>query len=417
MNLLWNAYRAAAPLLGAVAPGAGWLTRPEERRLWSERLGKVVVEGGVDAWIHAASMGEALAAESLVTELRVRQPGARLALTATTRGGRTRLTRLDERATLAPIDSPQAVSRFLRGVQPARLFLLETELWFHWLLAARAAGIPVSVISARLSPRSLPRYRRFGPPLKRLIGDLAAVLCQGESDAARWRELGATPERTAVVGNLKNDALPGPVADRGAARVALGLDADRPLLVLGSLRPGEVTMLAEAWAALPVALRGSWQVTAVPRHPQAAAGLAEEARRAGQVLTSEGAPRDGAWRWDPRLGVLTTWYQACDVAFVGGSLARFGGHNPLEPAACGAAVVTGPHHATQLDAVRALAAADAVWVCEPGDALTRALMSLLSDERLRRARQHSALEVAEAARGAAARAVKGLVEWRLWPVR
>jgi 3-deoxy-D-manno-octulosonic-acid transferase len=417
MNLWWSAYRCAAPLVGAMAPGARWLAPAAERGSWSERLGEVAAAGPVAAWIHAASMGEALAAESLVRELRARDPGALLRLTATTRGGRTRLARLDPRASLAPLDSPQAIGRFLAAVRPARLFLIETELWFQWLIAARAAGVPVAVVSARVSPRSLRRYRWFGAPLERLIAGLAGVLCQSESDAARWRELGASGERTAVVGNLKNDALPRPPADRAAARAAADLDPARPLLVLGSLRPGETVFLARAWASLPAELRARWQVVAVPRHPAAAAAIRAEAERAGQTLVAGGAPRDGAWRWDERLGVLGAWYQAAEVAFVGGSLARFGGHNPLEPAACGAAVIMGPHHASQGPAVEALRAADAIEIAAPGEPLADSLARLLGDASLRSARRHAALAVVDAARGVARRAVDRLAEWGLWPAR
>jgi 3-deoxy-D-manno-octulosonic-acid transferase len=417
MNLWWSAYRAAAPLAGAVAPGARWLVPAAERGSWAERLGEVTTPGPVTAWIHAASMGEALAAESLIAELGARDPSAVFRMTATTRGGRTRLQRLDPNASLAPIDSPQAVSRFLAVVRPSRLFLVETELWFHWLLAARAAAIPVAVVSARLSRRSVTRYRWFGSPLARLMNGLAAVLCQSEADAVRWRALGTRGERTVVVGNLKNDALPRPVADRAVARGTLGLDTTRPLLVLGSLRPGEGAFLAEAWQALPAGLRDRWQVTAVPRHPMAAAGIREELARAGQTLVSGGTPRSGAWRWDERLGSLLEWYRAADVAFVGGSLASFGGHNPLEPAACGAAVIMGPHVESQLAAVETLRAGDAIEITTPGESLTHALARLLSNPETLAMRQRAALAVADGARGTARRAVDRLVEWNLWPAR
>jgi len=416
VNLLWSAYRTAAPVLGAMAPAARWLTSPHERALWEERLGHVTVSGGVHAWLHAASMGEALAAGALLAELAPLQPGARFHLTATTRGGRARLRQLDPNSTLAPIDSPQAIARFLAGVRPERMFLLETELWFHWLMATRAAGVPVAVVSARLSSRSVPNYRRFGAPLKGLIGGLAAVLCQSELDAERWLALGAPPARTVVVGNLKNDALPQPADDRGRARARLALEPGRPLLVLGSVRPGEITVLARAWATLPERTRALWQVVAVPRHPRVSGELREEARRAGQPLVFGGEPRGGAWRWEDRLGVLAGYYQAADVAFVGGSLGRFGGHNPLEPAACGAAVVMGPDHASQLQAMRMLLAREAVWVAGPGAPLALAFETLLEHEQPRQERQRAALAVADAARGAARRAVARLSGWGLWPV-
>ena len=242
----------------------------------------------------------------------------------------------------------------------------------------------------------------------------------------RWRALGSPAARTEVVGNLKNDALPRRAPSVKEARAALGLAPDRPLLVLGSVRPGEVRLLARAWLCLPDALRAAWQVVAVPRHPRASHELASEARSAGQPVArrngtgARGAGRaeggaDGAWHWDDRTGVLNAYYSAADVAFVGGSLLPYGGHNPLEPAAAGAAVVIGRHHPSQAEAVRALQRRHAVRVVSPGAELEDALQTLLAhpDERQRQAEAGST--VAEVMRGAARRAVARLAEWKLWP--
>src|SRR5262249_50390537 len=152
-----------------------------------------------------------------------------------------------------------------------------------------------------------------------------------------------------------------PRLDRRAARAALGLERDRPLWVLGSVRPGEARLLARAWAALPAAERARWQVVAVPRHARATAELIDEARRHGVAETTNG-PANGAWRWDDRSGVLNDYYAAADLAFVGGSLMPLGGHNPAEPAATGAAVLMGAHHAAQAEAVRGLETCDGITI-------------------------------------------------------
>ncbi len=416
MNLWWRGYRGLAPLLGAVAPVAGVFTSPVERVLWRERLGRLSRPGGCDAWVHAASLGEAVAAAALVRELTRRQPDARLQLTATTRSGRERLGALDRAATLAPLDTPQAVRRFFHGVQPERLFLIETELWPHWLLRARHEQVPVAVVSARLSERSARRYQRLGRELRDLIAGLGAVLCQSEEDQQRWLALGASSERTSVVGNLKSDGLPAPAPDRGRAREALGLEGARPLLVLGNVRPGETRLLVRAWRAVPAELRARWQVVAVPRHPRALAQIQAEAIAAGLTAMAGAAPSD-AWRWDERLGVLGEWYRAADLAFVGGSLAPYGGHNPMEPAASGAAVLIGPWHASQREGVRALEAAGGIWSVADSEALTRALEVLMGRADVRTARAAAALRVAGSQRGSAARAAARLEELGLWPVR
>lgn len=425
MNPLWTAYRMFAPVAGVLAPGAALFTSPLERVLWNERLGQVERPGGCDAWVHAASLGEAVAATPLVRELLRLQPDARLQLTATTRSGRERLgtllkpgldSVLNAAVSLAPLDTPQAVSRFFGGVRPERIFLLETELWPHWLLRARLEQIPVAIVSARLSERSAHRYRQLGGELRKVVAGLAAVLCQGEDDQQRWLALGAAPARTRIVGNLKSDGLPEPVADRPAARAALGLEPGRPLLVLGNVRPGEARQLVRAWRAVPADVRARWQVVAVPRHPRALAQIQAEALAAG-LTAMAGAAASDAWRWDDRLGFLPRWYQAAEVAFVGGSLAPYGGHNPMEPAACGAAVLIGPFHASQSEGVRALAGAGGIWTVGDSDAMAVALQALLSRDELRASRAAAALAVAGAERGSAARAAEWLVEWGLWPVR
>lgn len=416
MSMAWTAYRVMAAGLGVIAPAARILTSPLERPLWRERMGEVPLPGGCHAWIHGASLGEAGAVLPLVRELAGLQPRARFLLTATTRAGRARLASSGHPARLAPIDAPQAVRRFFANVQPQRVWIVETELWPHWLLRARAERVPVAIVSARLTERSRHRYRGLGRGLRELVAGLAGVLCQSEEDAARWRDLGARPERTAVVGNLKTDALPAPATSRSAARLALGLDPVRPLLVLGSVRPGEPVVIARAWNRLPESLRAEWQVVAVPRHYRAATELREEAARGGARDAGAKVPADGAWRWETRTGVLNDYYAAAEVALVGGSIAGYGGHNPLEPAACGAAVVMGPHHSKQLPAVRALQAAGGIWIAAGEAALAEALAALLGDPG-RRARQVADADRALAGlRGSARRAAHQLAAWDLWPV-
>ena len=214
--MAWAAYRMLSPCLGALAPAARAFAPSAEQDLWGERLGQVSFEGGCHAWIHAASLGESGAVAPLIAELRSLHEGARFQLTATTQAGRARLASLGLPVSLAPLDSPQATRQFFEGIQPQRLILVETELWPQWLLRARAERVPVAVVSARLSERSVRSYRRLGAGWRELIAGLDAVLCQSPEDARRWQELGARPERTAAAGNLKDDSLP--PCPRAAAR-------------------------------------------------------------------------------------------------------------------------------------------------------------------------------------------------------
>ncbi len=413
MSFEWAAYRLIAPLIGSLAPMARWFTSPHERALWNERLGDVESSGECDAWIHAASLGEALAVPALTRELLALAPRAKLRVSATTRSGRGRLMELGLPASLAPIDSPQAVAKFFERVRPRRLMLVETELWPHWLLHARATRTPVVVVSARLSTRSVESYRKLGREFRELVASLTGVVAQSDRDAARWSTIGAG--RITVAGNLKHDALPDPPPSRAAARAGAGLDRDRPLLVLGSLRPGEARLLAHAWRAVPLELRLTWQVMAVPRHARATSELAEEAEASGVFAPDRGGEPGSTWHWDGRPGVLQGYYAAADVAFVGGSLVRRGGHNPLEPAASRVAVLMGPHHGAQLDGVHALEANRAITIVRSVKQAAETLEHLLGDPEAREQQAAAARAVAESLRGVARRTVARLAEWNVWP--
>jgi 3-deoxy-D-manno-octulosonic-acid transferase len=404
MSALWSLYRTLAPVVGMALPWARPFAPAAEKRHWDERLGRGEASGPCDAWVHAASLGEAVCVPPLLAELSSRHPGARFVLTATTLTGRQRLAALSPPTSLAPVDAPQAVDAFFARAQPRLVLLVETELWPHWLLRAERGRVPVTVVSARLSAGSVKGYGRLGAPMRRLVSGLAAVLCQSAEDAERWIAIGAVPGRVAVTGNLKHDGLPAPAADRGAARAACDLDPARPLLVLGNLRPGEGRVVAEAWAALAPAIRDGWQVVAVPRHEAALAELRQE----GSAVAS------GAWRWDARPGVLPRYYAAADVAVVGGTLLPYGGHNPMEPAACGAAVVIGPRHESQAASVKVLRDAGAAIVLAASPGLGAALAPLLGDAEERMRIASAAVRVVASLRGAGRRTVDALVERGVW---
>ena len=416
MSLAWKAYRMVAPAIGAIAPHARVFVKSSERPLWGERMGENALPAGWDAWIHASSMGEATAAGPLTRELLARAGGARLTLTASTLTGRDRLAKLGFPVALAPLDSPQIVAQFFSRVRPARLIVIETEIWPHWLMASRSAGTPVAFVSARLSEKSVTGYRRLGADLRDLVAGAAAVLCQTEKDAERWRRVGSSKERTHVTGNLKFDALSAPVKDRSAARAALGLDPDRPALTLGSLRPGEARLLARAWRELPREARERWQVVAVPRHARAGAELRSEADHEGVKATAGGVPHAGEWRWDARPGVLDAYYGASEVAFVGGSLVPLGGHNPLEPAARAAAVLMGSDGSHQLGAVERLREHRGIVIVD-GARLPSELGRVLGDDQARADLGAGALRAVDSLRGAAARTVRALETHGLWPPR
>src|SRR5262245_55765145 len=237
---------AALAAAGALPLAAGVLAvRPRARIGLRERLGAHPRAPGA-LWVHGASVGEVLAAARLVDALRAR--GHAVVTSSVTPAGRDVLARArpDVPCHLAPLDHPWCVERALARVRPAALVLVETELWPCWIAAAARRGVPVVLVSGRLSDRSYPRYRRLacvvGPTLRRL----AAVGARSDADAARFLALGAPAERVAVTGDLKLevDAEPAPVpADLARLFAAL------PLVVAGSTHPGEEEAVLAAFEA------------------------------------------------------------------------------------------------------------------------------------------------------------------------
>jgi len=318
---------------------------------WRQRLG--CYDGALrldePIWVHAVSVGEVGAAAPLVRALRERYPYAPVLVTTTTPTGYDTVTRQfgeTVQHVYFPYDLPWIVRRFLRRFRPRMLLLMETELWPNVIHEARAAGIPVVLVNGRMSEQSARRYRWLRGITAAMLGELSRIAAQSAADAARLRGLGAADERMSITGSLKFDVhLPASVFEEGAAiRRELGIN--RPIVMAGSTRPGEEAVLLEMLARLRLR-HPTLLLVIAPRHPERFDAVAELCRRAGRVLARRQAgeacrPEVDVYLVDT-MGELLKFYAAADVAFVGGSLAPFGGQNVLEPAALGVPIVTGPH--------------------------------------------------------------------------
>jgi 3-deoxy-D-manno-octulosonic-acid transferase len=332
-------HAASLALRGRTAPG---------RRV-AERFGFGARIDAAPLWIHAASVGEVQLAATVVHALRERYPSLPILITAFTATGAARAGDLgsDVSVRYLPYDLPGSVRRFLDRTRPRLAIILETELWPTLYRACRERDIGLVIANARLSSRSARRYRRFAALFRAALCGVH-VAAQSAADAARFRALGAAPDRTEVIGNLKFDlTLPPDIAVRGRGLRERYAPA-RPMWVAGSTHAGEDEWVIAAHRRirerLPTAL-----LALAPRHPQRFAAVA--ARLAAQnipfVRHSRAADHqragDAAVVLLDTLGELLDFYAAADVAFVGGSLVPVGGHNLLEPAALGRAVATGPY--------------------------------------------------------------------------
>ncbi|GFO70718.1 3-deoxy-D-manno-octulosonic acid transferase [Geomonas limicola] len=329
------------------------------RSALSERFGVIpqedlaVLRGERVILVHAVSVGETIASFPLLKGLRSRYPGHKLVLTNVTETGRAVALKsnLADRCLYLPFDYLFAVRSLLRQVNPELIVLMETELWPNFIRAAAELEIPVLLANGRISDRSFGRYLRlawfFGPVLRQLSG----LGMQTAVDAERIAAIGARPETVRVTGNLKYDIpLQHPSAEElGALKRRYGIPAQGFVFTVASTHEGEDEPALDAYQRLLAKDAGSFLILA-PRHPERAAAVAELVARRGLSCTLRSRLSESPAELAPgsvllldTVGELARLYSVSDLVFVGGSLVPTGGHNPLEPAACGVAVLFGPH--------------------------------------------------------------------------
>ena len=356
-------------------------------------------------WVHAVSVGEVNAAAPLVNALRALRPDLRLLVTSITPTGSERIRALwgdGVEHVYLPYDLPGAVARFLDHYRPHAGLVLETELWPNLLFGCRDHGVPVWIVNARLSERSLRGYRVLRPWLSRALRTVRGVLAQSPADAARFVRLGADPATTRDVGNLKYDiaASPREATMTGECRRRLG---DRRAWIAASTHPDEEA----AVLAMHARLRQRWPdllLLWAPRHPERFRVAAQQAVEAGwrvatRRLTHWPDATDDVFVIDT-LGELSAFYGCAQVAFVGGSLQDIGGHNLLEPAAAGTPVVTGPNLRNFADIAARMRAAGALRIGANAGEVLAELERLLDSAEARAAMVAAGLALVEEGRGA-----------------
>lgn len=335
-------------------------------------------------WIHAVSVGEVLQVRPLVDALRGRDPTVEIVITASTASGLRVASEKYEDCVVAPLpfDFSWAVDTAIARVRPREIVLVELELWPNLLVTAARRGIPVSVVSGRLSERSHRGYRRVRGLVRPLLRTLTHVGSQTRAYADRFRDLGALPGRVRVTGCLKHDVLANPSAESVTSlRRSFGIADTETALIAGSTHTPEEQIVLDAYSTLRVR-HSNLRLILVPRHPERFDEVAGQIEAAGFGVARRSdtshAERDSVGLLDT-VGELAACWRLADVAFVGGSLTDRGGQNMLEPAAAGAAVLFGPNvwnfpreSAGLLDAGGAVQLADA-------DSLAAEIDALLSD--------------------------------------
>ena len=323
---------------------AGRSTARERERLGERFLPR---PAGPLVWLHGVSVGESLSLLPLVAELGALRPELALLVTSRTRSSATLLEQRLPPGVLrsyAPLDLPGCVDRFLRAWRPDVLVLVESELWPGVTQACHRAGLPVALINARMSDRSLRNWRRFPDAARSLLAPVRLAETGDPVMADRLRELGASPAAVRVTGSLKAAGRPLPADPAEVERVRQVLAGRFAWLAASTHEADERVVLAAQQRILrhhPDAV-----LVVVPRHPERGGALAREAQSRGlpALCRSEGAslPGAGPVYIADTLGELGLWYRGLPVAFIGGSFGGIGGHNPYEPAALGTAILHGP---------------------------------------------------------------------------
>lgn len=408
----------------------------------NERFGRYSQRPAVGrelVWVHAVSLGETRAAAVLLKALRRAHPGLRVLLTHGTATGRAEGAALLQPGDIGvwqPWDSSPATARFFKHFQPRLGLLIETEVWPNAMAAAKAGGVPVVLVNARLSVSSLAAALRIAPLALPAYRALAAVLAQTSLHAERFAALGLSAQ---VVGSLKFDATPDLLQLAQGQHWRRTLDKYRALgvLLLASSREGEEKPFFEQIAAIArlsasrsatdsIAnenmLNQRLHVLVVPRHPQrfddvaalaAASGLRVSRRSqwpaAGPAASAE-AMAAQVWLGDS-LGEMALYYALADVALLGGSFAPLGGQNLIEAAACGCPVVMGPHTFNFAEAAEQAEAGGAALRAPDLPAAVQAAGALLADTAARAAASAAGLAFARRNQGATQRTVAALAPW------
>lgn len=377
--------------------------------LWPKNvLTKVAGHGCI--WLHAASVGEIVAASPIVKEIRRELPEYPILISVVTESGYEMAQRIIPEADgviYFPVDLPWLSERVVRRIRPRAFLPVETELWPNFLRATRRHGIPVMMVNGRISDKSSKRYHYLGKVLKNMLAAVDKFCMQSAIDAEYITKLGAKPDRVVITGNTKYDQTYTDVSatEKNEIYRQLGLTDKRPVLLAGSTHKGEEDQLFDAFITVRQTFAAAAMVIA-PRDILRAEELIKLAadkgfKAAKRTVLKDRPSTDHDVVILDTIGELGKIYSIGDIIFVGGSLIAQGGHNILEPAAHGKPIFVGPHMFNFKEIYALLSGRGACETVQTSAELADKIIAVLVNEEHKAAMSANALAIIEENRGAA----------------
>lgn len=387
---------------------------PAYLRGWSRRLGISIPDTGTGPllWIHAVSVGEVMAAVPLVERLIRDHPRYQIFMTTITPTGAALVRQrfgAEVIHSYLPYDFPHAVGRFVRKLKPVMLLVMETEIWPNLFHHCSRNGVSIILVNARLSRNSYDGYKRFRRFTREVLALVGKIAAQTTEDKVRFIELGADSTSVSVTGNMKFDMNVFPHQSGLGQSLRHTLFADRQVWIAASTHDGEERLILDAHRSI-LAKYPSCLLILAPRHPERCAQVAELCKKCGfssvRKSRTSGCPANTVVFLLDTLGELMVYYETADIAFVGGSLLPYGGHNVLEPAALEIPVITGKYTENFADINQQLLNNGAEIRVNGVDELAEKVCQLLADPQRRQVMGRAGREIVERNRGSTDRIMR-----------
>jgi len=369
-------------------------------------------------WIQAVSVGEVALLKSFIPLLRQRYPSTPIVLSTITSSGNDLARRLFSKDAVIiyfPLDFSFIVKRVLDLVRPRLYVMVETEIWPNFLRRVSASSIPAALINGRISDRSFGKYRLARPFIKDILARIDSFCMQSDVDACRIISLGAPKNKVTVTGSMKFD-ITASFDEKGASYLmsCLGLASGDELLVAGSTHRGEEEIIADLFSELKMEFP-FLRLLIAPRHIERAGEVESAVKRSGLIPMRVSCLNEQRRTLNEQrifildiIGCLSDAYMIAALVFVGGSLVKHGGQNPIEPAALGKPVIFGPHMFNFKNIAEALLKGEGAVQVNDADGLKEAFRIFLKDSARRKTFGNNALDVIKRNRGATRKNLEAL---------